>query len=87
MGQNSDSARKELIKNRRVFADEINGAEWDLEGVTFLGDDGDGCACAFAPSSSLPSAKESKSRIPPCSAVQVVVFLLSSQEWEVYHNS
>ena len=43
MGQNSDSARKELIKNRRVFADEINGAEWDLEGVTFLGDDGDVC--------------------------------------------
>ena len=43
MGQNSDSAGKELIENRRVFADEINGAEWDLEGVTSLGDDGDGC--------------------------------------------
>ena len=43
MGQNSDSTRKELIENRRVFANEINGAEWDLEGVTFLGDDGDGC--------------------------------------------
>ena len=43
MGQNSDSTGKELIENKRVFAYEINGAEWDLEGVTFLGDDGDGC--------------------------------------------
>ena len=42
-GQNSDSAGNELIENRREFADEINGAEWDLEGVTFVGDDGDGC--------------------------------------------
>lgn len=43
MRQNSDAAGKELFENGRVFADEINGAEWDLEGVTFLGDDGDGC--------------------------------------------
>lgn len=43
MGQNSDSARKELIENRRVFTEEINEAELDLEGVTFLGDDGDVC--------------------------------------------
>ena len=43
MRQNSDAAGEELVENGRVFADEINGAEWYLEGVTFLGDDGDGC--------------------------------------------
>lgn len=40
MGMDPDAAWPEFLEDGRVFANEINGAGGDAEGVSVLGDDG-----------------------------------------------